>query len=139
MDVNEPMARLMRLRGSLAQALPSDAVKDTDAEGLVGAYGRFRAAARSLADDLGVEPSEFDAQFPEGVGEPVELRGDPIRMHRLQLKNEAVARKAAQLLRELAGFLGGLLEHQALEMRITQQQLAAAREAAKPSVGFRAP
>jgi hypothetical protein len=135
--MNAPLPRLLRLRAALAEALPHDDVKDTDAEGLAATYQRLRSVARSLAGDLGVSEEEFDAQFPEMAGRPMPGGGSAYEWAQRGKHNESVARSAATSLRQLAGFLGRLIEAVALDEKITVEQIAAAREAARPSFGFR--
>jgi len=132
-----PLPRLLRLRGALAEALPSDDVKDVDASALAETYERLRRQAESLANELGVASDEFDGQFPEVAGRPVAMDGPMHTWAQRKMHNESVARTAATLLRQLAGFLGGLIEAQALVQQITADEMAAAREPARPPVGFR--
>jgi hypothetical protein len=135
MDTNDSFARLMRLSGALQAALPAE-VKDTDAQGLAESYVRLRGACRQISIDVGISEQEFDAQFPDDAGQP--LTGSmTLHQQAQRLKqNETVARNAATLLRQLAGSVSGLLELEAINQDISQEQLEAAREAGRPSIGF---
>ena len=135
METNDPFARLMRLSGALQAALP-DQVKETDARGLSESYVRLRAACRLVSLDIGVTEEEFDAQFPESAGSPFDGPGSLHQQAQRTKSNETVARNAATLLRQLAGHVSGLLELEAINQDISQEQLEAAREAGRPSVGF---
>jgi hypothetical protein len=55
----------------------------------------------------------------------------------MAIHNLSIAKTAALLLGQLGGWAGGLIEQIALEQGITAEQAAAAREAARPPVGFR--
>jgi hypothetical protein len=135
MKADDPFPRLMRLSGSLQAALPTE-VKDTDAQGLAESYVRLRAACRQVSTDLGVSEQEFDAQFPEDAGSPMTEYAGIQQQMRHAKHNEAVARSAATLLRQLAGSISGLLELEAINQDISQEQLEAAREAGRRQVGF---
>lgn len=135
MDPNDPFARLMRLSGALQAALP-DQVKDTDARGLSESYTRLRAACRNVSVELRVAEEEFDAQFPESAGNPMDGPGTLHQQAQRTKSNETVARNAATLLRQLAGHVSGLLELEAINQDVSQEQLEAAREAGRPRLGF---
>lgn len=134
MDLNQPLARLMRLRGMVARSVPPDGTEITykDAAGLTDAYVRLREAARSLATDLGMDGSEFNAMLP-GMQPPKAPFPDPKTM----LELGSAASHAATALRALAGYVEGLIESVVLEQQITMEQVQAAREAARQPPGFR--
>jgi hypothetical protein len=139
MDLDEPLPRLLRLRASLSEALPQGEIRDADAAGLAESYVRLRAATRALATDLGAGGDEFDAQFPEVAGNPMRA---PARMHEVArhgFHNREVASTSATLLRQLAGYVAGLVEAVVLDQNFTMEQIAAAREAARQPPGFHAP
>jgi hypothetical protein len=73
MDVNDPLPRLLRLRGMLAESLPDGEVDSFDAEGLAGAYERARSLARAIAADVSADTAEFDSQFPQTAGDPTPM------------------------------------------------------------------
>jgi hypothetical protein len=135
MDVNDPLSRLLRLRGMLAESLPEEKVESSDAEALTGAYERARTLALSIAVDVGADTIEFESQFPESAGKPEHMRNQ-VQAVRTAMHNESVAKTAATLLRQLGGYAGGLIEAIALDQNITAKQVEAAREAARPPLGF---
>lgn len=136
MKADDPFPRLLRLSAALQAALP-DEVKNTDAVGLSESYVRLREACRRLSVDLGVPEQEFDAQFPPNAGQPSTGAVSLHQQAQRAQQNESVARTAATLLRQLAGFLTGMLEAEAINLDISQAQLATAREAGRLPVGFR--
>ena len=83
--------------------------------------------------ELGMEMIEFDNQFPPSAGE---ITAGQMSVQ-LAMHNQSVAKTAALLLGQLGGWASGLIEQIALEQGITSEQAAAAREAARPPVGFR--
>jgi hypothetical protein len=131
-DLNEPLPRLLRLRGSLARSLPDGDVDNADAKGLAESYARLRIATRELAVALDLDAGEFDAQFPTSAGEPTV--GTRLTH---TLRNLEVAKTAASLLRQLGGYVEGLIEALVLEQNITMEQVKAAREAARQPPGFK--
>jgi hypothetical protein len=123
-ELNDPLPRLLRLRGALEQSLEDPATIDPfSMDGLRDGYSRLRAQARALAVDLGIDADEFDAIFPEHASAE---GGNQI----------AIAKAAASLLRQLDGYLGGLIQTQAINQHITVEQLELAREAARRPPGF---
>ncbi len=134
MDLNEPLPRLMRLRGMVARSIPADDAKLTysDAGGLADAYIRLREPVRALAVDLGAAEAEFDAEVPPRQAPPKPYPGPSVM---LQLESEAT--HAATLLRSLAGYVEGMIEAVVLDQQITMEQVQAAREAARQPTGFR--
>jgi len=134
MDLNQPLPRLMRLRGMVARSVPPEGADVTynDAAGLADAYSRLRDAARSLAVDLGMDGSEFDATLP-GMPPPRAPYTDP----RVVMELNSAASQAATRLRALAGYVEGMIEAVVLDQQITMEQVQAAREAARQPPGFR--
>lgn len=118
----------------LAESLPDTELNNADAEGLADAYVRARAQASDIAKELGVKMLEFDNEFPPNAGEPTKGHMNP----QMAIHNLGVAKTAGVLLRQLGGWAGGLIEAVAIKEGITAEQAAAAREAARPPVGFRA-
>jgi hypothetical protein len=133
-DLNEPLPRLMRLRGMVARSVPPDDAKIThsDAAGLADAYIRLRESVRSVAVDLGADNDEFASVLP-----PLEPPRTPSPAASVLLKVASEASRAANLLRSLAGYVEGLIEAVVLEQQITMEQVQAAREAARQPPGFR--
>jgi hypothetical protein len=133
MGINDPLARLLRFRGMLAEGLPDGELNNADAEGLASAYLRARTLAADIAKELGIRMLEFDNQFPQTAGEVTKGHMNP----QMAIHNLSIAKTAALLLGQLGGWAGGLIEQIALEQGITSEQAAAAREAARPPIGFR--
>lgn len=133
MNPNDPLPRLLRLRGMVARSVPSDGAKLTfeDAAGLADAYIRLREPVRTFAIGLGIEGTEFDAELPE-----LDRPGDPYTRPELLMKLASEAKHAAVRLRSLAGYVEGLIEAVVLEEQITMEQVQAAREAARQPPGF---
>lgn len=134
MNPNEPLPRLLRLRGMVARSVPADGAKLSyqDAAGLADAYIRLREPVRKFAIDLGVDQTEFDAELPE-LDRPREPHTSPD----LLMKLGSEASHAASRLRSLAGYVEGLIEAVVLDERITMEQIDAARAAARQPPGFR--
>lgn len=137
MDLNEPLPRLLRLRGMVARSIPADeaTVTNTDAPGLIDAYNRLRDSARKVASDLNLDVQEFDLELPPlppFEGEHM-LSSDP----RTLPITKARAKVAATALRSLAGHVEGLIEAVVLDQQITMDQVRAAREAARQPPGFK--
>jgi hypothetical protein len=135
MELNEPLPRLLRLRGMVARSVPPDgnAVGSSDAPGLTDAYNRLRDAACETAAQLGLDPDEFDRELP-ALPSAADPRTAGMATQRAML---ASARSAATSLRALAGYVEGLIEAVVLEQKITMEQVQAAREAARQPPGFR--
>jgi hypothetical protein len=76
-----------------------------------------------LAVSLGIEVDEFDAIFPAEA-----TASD----HNLI----SVAKAAPTLLRQLDGYLDGLIQWTAINEQVTLEQLEVAREAARRPPGF---
>ncbi len=124
MDVNDPLARLLRLRGAIQRSLDSAGAVDAFSEGLRHSYVRLRAEARKLAvGEVGVSEEEFDGMFPADVA--VE-----------ETNLITIAKAAATQLGQLDGYLGGIVQTQAINEQVTLEQLEVAREAARRPVGF---
>lgn len=123
MEINAPLPRLLRLRGAIQRSLDSAGDIDAYSEGLKDSYARLRMQARELAVAMGVSAEEFDSIFPEQVevAEPNLI---------------TLAKAAASLLGQLDGYLGGLVQAQAINEQITLEQLELAREAARRPPGF---
>ncbi|HEX8205595.1 MAG TPA: hypothetical protein VF587_06005 [Solirubrobacteraceae bacterium] len=136
MDLNEPLPRLLRLRGMVAQAAPSpDAnVDQFSAEGLVGGYNSLRDAVAQASAELGVSADEFPAQFARlDAMENVRLGHGP----RAHIDAMNAAKTAALQLRKLVGYIEGLIEAVVLDQQISMEHVQAAREAARQPPGFR--
>lgn len=132
MDMNDPLAQLIRLRGALDASTPPPGTKlDQTNVGLIELYERSRATAADLCQEVGVNPEEIDARMPPFQRTPEEY--GPRQM----LNDIKDANTAATMLRDLTGYLGGVIEALALSQQITQQQIEAAREAARQPTGFR--
>jgi hypothetical protein len=118
----------------VARSVPPEGAEITyeDAAGLTDAYIRLRDGVRSLATDLGMDGSEFDAILP-GMQSPQA----PITEPRVLMELGSTASHAATLLRALAGYVEGLIEAVVLEQQLTMGQVQAAREAARQPPGFR--
>ena len=137
MDLNEPLPRLLRLRGMVSRSIPAGeaTVTNTDAPGLIDAYNRLRDSVRKVASDLNLDADKFDLELPPlppFEGEHT-LELDP----RWMSVTKARAKTAATALRSLAGHLEGLIEAVVLDQRITMEQVQAAREAARQPPGFK--
>lgn len=135
--VNDPLSRLLRLRGQLAESLPDGEVQASDAVGLAGTYERLRPVVRDIANDVGANLEEFDHQFPESTGGRPTTPVIGLQAARAAAHNQTVARTAATLLRQLGGYAGGLIEAIALTQNLSAQQIEVAREAARSPLGVR--
>jgi hypothetical protein len=123
MELNSPLPRLLRLRGAIQRSLDSAGDIDAYSGGLQDSYARLRMQARELAVAMDVSAEEFDSIFPEQVevAEPNLI---------------TLAKAAASLLGQLDGYLGGLVQAQAINQQITLEQIELAREAARRPPGF---
>jgi hypothetical protein len=108
--------------------LPAGEISPADAKGLAGSYERLRGSAREIASSLGVDVTEFEQQLPPMAGSMIS-RND-------LLGSKEVASTAATLLRQLGGYVEGLVEAVVLDQKITVDQMKAAREAARQPPGF---
>ena len=132
MDLNQPLPRLMRLRGMVARTVPPDDATITGADqGLIETYNRLRGAVRELAVSLSIDGQEFDRELP--VLPPVSVAFGPMNV----IESAKDPKTAAATLRSLAGYVEGLIEAVVLEEQITMEQIEAAREAARQPPGFR--
>jgi hypothetical protein len=118
----------------VARSVPESDVKSTDAYGLTESYLRLRVSVRSASIDLGGSEESFDAEFPqiESVSPNYPAVGG-----RIMMDMTSKASHAATLLRQLAGYVEGLIEAVVIEQRLDVAQIQAAREAARQPVGFR--
>jgi hypothetical protein len=134
-DLNEPLPRLLRLRGMVTRSVPPDEAKigPYDAPGLIDAYIRLRDAVRDVATGLGVNAEEFNRELPSL--EP--FGGDHLFGASWLPVTTSRARTAATLLKSLVGCVEGLIETVVLSQQITMEQIQAAREAARHPPGFR--
>src|SRR4051794_11360984 len=119
MDLNDPLPRLLRLRGMIARSVPPDETQltTTDAPGLTDAYNRLRLAACETAAQLGLDPDEFDRDLP-ALREPPDPRMTGMITQRAIT---ASAKTAATSLRSLAGYVEGLIEAVVLEQQLTME------------------
>lgn len=132
MDLNSPLARLMRLRRAIAEVSPPPGAKiDQTGLGLIETYEELRQSAEELLRETGVDQDELSAQLPLLRRQPKE--GGPRQM----LNDMTDANTAATLLRRLGGYLGGVIEFVAAQQQISAAQLEAAREASREPPGFR--
>jgi hypothetical protein len=124
METSDSLARLLRLRGAIERSLEDSTTIDAfSADGLKEGYGRLRAQARELVVECEVDAAEFDALFPEhATAEGAAMI--------------SIAKAAASLLGQLDGYLGGIVQTQAINAQLTLEQLELAREAARPTLGF---
>jgi hypothetical protein len=134
-DLNEPLPRLLRLRGMVARSVPPDNAKvdSTDAAGLTDAYNRLRDAVNEAAAQVGIDPEEFNRELPPLAP----AAGLGAMMPEQMLRAASQAKAAATSLRALAGYVEGLIEAVVLDQQITMEQVQAAREAARQPPGFR--
>lgn len=132
MDLNSPLARLMRLRGAIAEGTPPRGAKiDQTGLGLIDTYEGLRQSAEELLREIGVDQDELSVQLPRLLRQPEE--GGPRQM----LNDMTDANTAATMLRRLGGYVGGVIEFVAAQQQITAAQLEAAREASRQPPGFR--
>lgn len=136
MDLNEPLPRVLRLRGMVVRSIPADeaTVTNTDAPGLIDAYNRLRDSARKVASDLSLDVDEFDLELPPLP--PFEGEHMLASSPRMLPIAKARAKTAATALRSLAGHVEGLIEAVVLHEQITMEQVEAARAAARQPPGF---
>lgn len=134
MDLSDPLPRLMRLRGMVVRAIPSNeaAIGQSAAHGLNESYRRLRDAVAAVAEQLGIPAKQFDTELPSI--DPLSTR--PSRTPRAVLTLEGEAQTAATLLGQLGGYVEGLIEAVVLEQEISMEQVKAAREAARQPPGF---
>jgi hypothetical protein len=124
METSDSLARLLRLRGAIERSLEDPATIDAfSADGLKNSYQRLRAQARELVMECEVDADEFDSLFPEKA---TAERTDVI----------SIAKAVASLLRQLDGYLGGIVQTQVINAQLTLEQLELAREAARSPFGF---
>jgi hypothetical protein len=136
MDLNEPLPRLLRLRGMVVRSVPGEDAKlgQTDAHALTDAYIRLREAVRKVALDLGESEAAFDGPLPAKSPLTQHVTVGPSAQ---SVVLASAATDAASLLRALAGYIEGLIETVVLEQKISMEQVQAAREAARQPPGFR--
>lgn len=127
MGLNDPLPRLLRLRGSLVRSLPTGEISPSAAKGLTETYARLLDSARDVVSLLDVDV-EFSRQFASMAGATIS-RNDLIGNHE-------VALRAATFLRQIAGYVEGLIEAVVLDQKVTTDQMEAARAAARQSPGF---
>jgi hypothetical protein len=124
MDVKDPLPQLLRLRGAVELCIEDPStINAFSMDALADSYRRLRARVRGVAVGLGVEEEEFDAIFP-------------VQAEAAARNQIAIAKAAAALLRQLDGYLDGLIETAAINQQVSVEQLQAAREAARRPVGF---
>jgi len=124
MEMADPLPRLLRLRGAIEQSIEApETITPFSKDGLKDGYVRLLPQVRELAISIGVEPAEFDGIFPAEVTSA--SRNDL-----------SFAKAAAALLRQLDGYLDGLIEATAINEQVTIEQLKLAREATRRPAGF---
>jgi hypothetical protein len=119
----------------VVRAVPAESAEltQTHAHGLNETYRRLRESVRDLAESLGIGSDEFDRELPSI--EPPRLTPAANPRASFELANDA--NTAAGLLRQLAGYVEGLIEMVVLEQQITTEQVRAAGEASREPTGFR--
>jgi hypothetical protein len=136
MDPSEALPRLLQLRGMVARAAPPDAadLQAQDAYGLIESYNRLRQAVRDFAVKSGATEEEFDRDFPriDSVSEAF-----PAPAPRILMDYGSKARNAAVAIRQLAGYVEGMIEALVIEQQLDRAQIEAAREASRQPPGFR--
>jgi hypothetical protein len=127
MRATDPLPQLLRLHGSVTRVAPSPGTKLTasDAAGLAEAYSSMRVSARRLAIELGVDAEAFDQELPELGGAP--FTNGPGMRAQLALAEHAAS--AATRLRQLRGYLEGLLAMSVLTEDLSAGQAAAIERA----------
>jgi hypothetical protein len=124
MKMSDPLPRLLRLRGAIEQSNEAaETITPFSKDGLKDSYIRLRPQVRDVAISIGVEAQEFDGIFPAQVESG--SRNDL-----------SFAKAAAALLRQLDGYLDGLIEATAINEQVTIEQLKIAREATRRPPGF---
>jgi hypothetical protein len=124
MEMTDPLPRLLRLRGAIEQSIEApETITPFSMNGLKDSYIRLRPQVRDVATSLGVEPDEFDAIFPAQVESE-------------DRNSISFAKAAAALLRQLDGYLDGLIEATAINEQVSIEQLKIAQEAARRPPGF---
>lgn len=124
MEMSDPLARLLRLRGAIEQSIEApETITPFSMVGLKDSYVRLRPQVRDLSISLGVEAEEFDAIFP-------------VQVESEDRNSISFAKAAAALLRQLDGYLDGLIETSAINEQVSIEQLKIAREAARRRPGF---
>jgi hypothetical protein len=136
MDPQDPLPRLLRLRRMVVRALPEDSGKvgAADTYGLTESYNRLRDAVRSLNADTGGSDHIFDAELPPI---PEVSAQYPAGGPRVTQEWASKGRHAAVMLRQLAGWVEGMVESTVIDQKLSQEQIKAAQEAARQPPGFR--
>jgi hypothetical protein len=126
----DDLATLLRLKGVLDAAvqMPPD---DSAAPALTDSYTRLRGHVRDLViSSASVSKDEFDALFPELPTVTLPRRLDMIVEQAPKL--EAYAKHASLLLRQLGGWVDGLIATLTFTQRLDAEARAIAELSARP-------
>jgi hypothetical protein len=129
------LGRLLRVDEMVTQASQTEAVRDS-AAALVHAYLGLRDEVLGLLEpeDLRELREEFERLF-EPLDDPGPFR--EMRAVEDQMRLAAVAEEALMRLRQIGGWIKGLIRELTLEDTMRLEAEAKARLASKPPIGFR--
>jgi hypothetical protein len=128
---------IIRIKETLTAA--ADAVKpdETAAHALTESYIRLRGEALRIVEEGGLPEEEFVNTFPEIELAPLP---DPSTHPRQVLKqaaqNEALAKQASSLLKQMAGWFDGIFVEQTLERRLEMEAAERVKQEQKKPPGF---
>ena len=117
----------------IRSAAGGDEVDGLAAPGLTASYMRLRAQVAELVAGTRLA-DEFASSFPEI--EVIEGQVHPNAARHLAFGAGPVAKEAQGLLRQLAGWIEGLVAEQTFEQRIQAEAAERVRQEKKPPTGF---
>jgi hypothetical protein len=102
-----PVIRMREMLAAAAQAVKPDA---TGAHALTESYVRLRKEALRIVEENGLPEEEFVNTFPEiDVVEPPDRSEHPRQWMKREVELEALAKQAASLLQQMAGWFDGVV------------------------------
>jgi uncharacterized protein with von Willebrand factor type A (vWA) domain len=111
------MGQLLRLRGMIEGASTSVEATGDGAAALTESYARLRSRVRAVMEDSTGDLDEFDAAFPEIEVVAIADREHPREMAMRGMKYAPQAKRAQALLKQLAGWVTGLIQELEYEQR----------------------
>lgn len=127
------LGHLLRLRETIRSAAGDGTADGIAAPGLTASYMRLRAEVVVLVADSPLA-EEFSRTFPDV--DIIEVKAGPAAAQRLALSAAHSAQEAQGLLRQLAGWIEGLVAEQTLQERIRAEAVERVRLDTKPATGF---
>lgn len=129
------LGRLLRLQEAINAAADSVEPTGHSAPALTESYMRLRGQVAELVAETDLA-QEFDETFPEIDVADLPTSSDPGDSAILNLTAKPRAQQAAALLRQLGGWIGGIVRTMTLEQQMRIEAEAKAKEAAKQPPGF---